>query len=135
MSAKRNQPPYAVGYGKPPKKAQYKPGQSGNLSGKPKGTKNYNTILRQILYRRLPIRDRGKLRHVSIMEAILLKFTELALRGDPKAATFLLNRGAVAQSDETSPAELSHEDQEILRAFERRVRRKMKEQKGDGDAS
>ena len=31
---------YEVGYGKPPKDKQWKPGQSGNPSGKPAGTNN-----------------------------------------------------------------------------------------------
>lgn len=35
---------YAVGFGKPPKDSQFKPGQSGNNNGRPKGIKNKNPI-------------------------------------------------------------------------------------------
>ena len=33
-------PGYEVGYGKPPKDTRFKPGQSGNPSGRPKGATN-----------------------------------------------------------------------------------------------
>ena len=36
---------YEVGYGKPPRKSQFKPGQSGNPKGRPKGRKGFSTIL------------------------------------------------------------------------------------------
>ena len=38
-----------VGYGKPPKHSRFKKGQSGNPRGKPRGTKNSATLLRQAL--------------------------------------------------------------------------------------
>ena len=37
-----------VGYGKPPKAHQFKPGQSGNPKGRPRGAKSEATILREI---------------------------------------------------------------------------------------
>lgn len=113
--------PYRVGYGNPPRHAQFKPGQSGNLAGKPRGTKNHDTILNQILFRRLPIRDRGKVRHVPVIEAIFLKFAEEALRGNPKAAAFLLNRYAPIPLDETNSRDLSGEEDQILQAFAQRI--------------
>jgi len=33
-----------IGYKKPPKEYQFKPGQSGNAAGKEKGTKNFSTL-------------------------------------------------------------------------------------------
>ena len=40
---------YDVGYKKPPKRTQFKPGQSGNPRGRPKGTKNLKTDLAEAL--------------------------------------------------------------------------------------
>src|SRR5947209_15988833 len=125
MSSKRKDPnrptgkstrTYRVGYRKPPEHSKFKPGQSGNPRGKPKGAKNYDTILHQILHRKLSVRDRGSIRQVPLIEAMLLKFAEEALRGNPKAAAFLLNRYAPEEPEEASTQDLSREDQQILDA-------------------
>jgi hypothetical protein len=38
-----------VGYGRPPKHSQFAPGRSGNLNGRPKGSKNMTTLLQEEL--------------------------------------------------------------------------------------
>lgn len=60
---------YEVGYGKPPKQTQFKPGQSGNPGGRPKGSKNLSTVMNEILSRRVTITENGKTRRVSYIEA------------------------------------------------------------------
>ena len=47
-----------IGYCKPPKHSQFKPGRSGNPRGRPKGAKNETTILREILNKRIAIREK-----------------------------------------------------------------------------
>jgi hypothetical protein len=111
---------YSVAYRKPPKRTQFKPGESGNPRGKSKGRKNADTILHEILYRQLALQDRGRLRQVPLIEAILLKFAQAALGGDTKAAAFLLNRYAPSEPDESN-RDLTQEDREILDEFSRRV--------------
>ena len=83
---------YRVGYGKPPREHQFQPGQSGNRKGRPKGTKNTLTLLREILDRKVEMRTGGILRKVSVREAMLTRFAESALKGDIKPAAFLLQR-------------------------------------------
>ena len=117
---------YTIGFGKPPKHGQFKPGQSGNPDGRKKGRKNQDTILDEILHRKLPMRDRGRMRQVPIIEAILLRFTEAALRGDPKAAAFLLGRYAPPPADEAVDRDLSNEDREILDAFTQQIKATLK---------
>lgn len=39
---------YEVGYGKPPKKHQFKPGYSGNKKGRPKGSLNVFTEIEKM---------------------------------------------------------------------------------------
>src|SRR5437588_7209701 len=76
---------YDIGYGRPPKQYQFKPGESGYPAGRPKGAKNQATLLHDILHRKITILDRGRKRSVPLIEAMLLKFAEGALKGDPKS--------------------------------------------------
>ena len=116
---------YEVGYGRPPEKTQFKRGQSGNPKGRPKGTKNEATILSNIFNRQIEMRDGGRIRKVSVLEGMLLRFAEDALKGNPKAATFLLNRyGAVKGIDETP--ESNQDDEKILAEFIKSVEAKVK---------
>jgi hypothetical protein len=117
---------YDVGYGRPPPEHRFKPGRSGNPKGRPQGAKNEETILNNLLNRRIEIREAGKLRKITVLEAMLLKFAEEALKGNPKAATFLLNRYRPLEADEASTDEITREDQEILDAFTHRVQTQFK---------
>jgi hypothetical protein len=110
-----------IGYGKPPRAHQFRPGQSGNPKGRPKGSKNEATILHDLLHRRVEMRDGGRARKITVFEAILLRFTEDALKGNTKTATFLFNRYAALQGGETQTVDdLNEDDHEILEAFIRR---------------
>src|ERR1039458_7972946 len=42
---KNDETTYAVGYGKPPRHTQFKPGQSGNATGRPKKAKTLDDVL------------------------------------------------------------------------------------------
>src|SRR4051812_9901914 len=95
--------------------------QSGNPRGRPKGAKNEATILRALLNRKIDLREAGKMRRVSVLEAILLRFAEDALKGNTKSAAFLFNRYAGTDvGDPGATDELSANDREVLDAFVRR---------------
>lgn len=111
----------AVGYGRPPRAHQFKPGQSGNPKGRPKGAKNEATILYELLHRKIPIREGGRTRKITVLEAILLRFTEDSLKGNTKSAAFLLNRHGTLVSGEPQRTEFNEDDQEILEAFAERL--------------
>lgn len=61
---------------------QYKPGQSGNPSGKPKGTLNMATILKMIGEEEVTLKDGRKLPANTL---ILKKMYEMAAKGDMRA--------------------------------------------------
>src|SRR5215218_3217801 len=107
-----------VGYGRPPREHQFKPGKGGNPRGRPKGAKNEVTILRGLLNRKVDVRQDGRLRKITVFEAILLRFTEDALKGNTKSAAFLFNRYAGTQGGGSSlTEEMSEDDREVLDAF------------------
>jgi hypothetical protein len=109
---------YKVGYGIPPKDHQFTPGRSGNPKGRPKGSKNTATLLREILDQKVEVRSGNKVRKISVREAILTRFAESALKGDTKSAAFLLQRyDAVDAIDEQIDGAASRDEQEVIDAF------------------
>jgi hypothetical protein len=104
-----------TGYGKPPREHQFRPGQSGNSKGRPRGAKNTATLLREILDRRIEVRSGNTIRKITVREAMLTRFAESALKGDTKSAAFLLQRydsGEAAQEHADNP--ITVEEQEII---------------------
>ena len=106
-----------VGYGRPPRATQFKPGKSGNPKGRPKGAKGESILLREILERRIATSSGHGRRKITVLEGILLRIAENALKGDPKSAAFLLNRFAALVSGELQPQDLSEDDRAVLEAF------------------
>lgn len=49
-----------AGKGKPPRDTQFKPGQSGNLRGRPKGQKNVATGIEEVLTAPVSIAENGR---------------------------------------------------------------------------
>jgi hypothetical protein len=78
-------PPYDVGYGKPPKANQFKPGQSGNPAGRKKGSKNLSTLLRDALEVQVTVTENGRTRRMSKLQAAFTQLTNRAAGGDAKA--------------------------------------------------
>ena len=118
-----------VGYGRPPPEHQFKPGQSGNKRGRPKGSKNEATIIRKILDRKIPIRDNGKARKITVLEGILTKAADDALKGKDRAAAFLLNRKQQVESSEQPAApQLDIDDRKVLDFYNAQLYEKFKKQ-------
>jgi hypothetical protein len=110
-----------VGHCKPPREYQFKPGQTGNPKGRPKGAKNESTILREILARKIVDRSGDRVRRITVLEAILLRITADSLKGNIKSAAFLLKRFAAMVSGELQVHDISDDDREVLEAFARRL--------------
>lgn len=107
----------AVGYGKPPRAHQFKPGQSGNPKGRPKGRKNEATMLDELLFQRIPVRQGGRDLRMTVIEAIFRRLAEDSLKGNIKAAGFLFNRLSAISSEQPQQADLADDDQEVLQAY------------------
>lgn len=115
-----------VGYCRPPKEHQFKSGKSGNPKGRPKGARNEATILRGIFNRRIEVREGGRARKMSVLEAMFLRFTEDALKGNAKAAIFLLNRYRLTEGTAAEADQFDQDDREVLDAFARRLEADLK---------
>ena len=84
MSADDDRGNYTVGYCRPPLHARFKPGQSGNPSGRSKDCKNLKTLLREILNEQIALQDGAQSRKVSKAEAIMRRLIIGALKGDTR---------------------------------------------------
>lgn len=106
-----------VGYGRPPRAHQFKPGQSGNPKGRPKGRKNEATMLDELLFKRIPVRQGGRDLRMTVIEAMFRRLAEDALKGNIKAAGFLFNRLSAMSSEQPQQTELMEDDQAVLQAY------------------
>lgn len=86
---------YKIGYKKPPKKTQFKKGQSGNPRGSKKTEEigDIRVVMEDVLAELVKVREGGKVRVVSREEAIMNAELVNALSGDPKAIEALFKRG------------------------------------------
>jgi len=109
---------HEVGYRRPPKQHQFKPGRSGNPRGRPKGAKNEATMLREMLHERIDIQQGGRSRKVPSLQVMLLKCRNAALGGDLKALAFLLNRyRLIAGIEPDMDALLDQDGRQILEDY------------------
>jgi hypothetical protein len=108
---------YRVGYGKPPAQHQFKPGQSGNGKGRPKGSKSTDTLLKSLLDKKIEIRVNGRPRLITVREAILTRFAEDALKGNTKSAAFLLHRYDFMAGGPDQDHATSEDEQEIIQTY------------------
>jgi hypothetical protein len=138
---------YEIGYGKPPKATRFKKGQSGNPAGAKKkvAVDDVRVMVEEVLAELITLRDGGKDRKVSRLEAMLRTQILNGLKGDSKAAkaVFRLSQkgGMFSQAKRRGtvvidPPGSTPEDRMLLRAFHAEQESQLLEQRvGAGDRS
>jgi hypothetical protein len=124
-----------VGYKKPPKHSQFKPGQSGNLKGRPKGTKNLATDLEEELSQKIIVTEGGKQQETTKQRAMLKSLFAKAMKGETRAASVILNLIIgleQSRNDQADTENIDEEDMQILESYRERILADHKsEHKGD----
>jgi len=97
-----------IGYGRPPEHAQFKPGQSGNPKGRPKGTPGLASVVRAATAERVTIVENGKRKSVSKLDAAVKQAVNQAAGGDHRAMRMLVD---LIRGFETAEAPRGQESQ------------------------
>jgi hypothetical protein len=81
---------YKVGYGRPPLVTRWKPGQSGNPTGRGKGRANAKTILDRVLNQKVTVCQGDKSVRMPLLEAIFYRHATQGENGDARSANLIL---------------------------------------------
>lgn len=119
---------YDVGYGKPPKKSQFKKGSSGNPKGRPKGAKNRTSRALEMYHKQMTVMQNGKPTKLSMIDVVHAKLLASAAKGDIKAMKLafdqyakllsgLASKSMVGLMLGQSPFELTAEDEANIAEF------------------
>jgi hypothetical protein len=120
---------YQVGYAKPPQHTRFKKGESGNPTGRPKGSKNLTTLLEKELKQRVVVTENGRRRSITKQEAMVKHLVNKAVSGDRPLMQLLLDEIRLLEArgaSSPSGANLDEADREVMRQIQERMRRLMK---------
>ena len=81
---------YETGYRRPPASTQFKKGTSGNPKGRPKGSRNFVTLLELELAQKIVVNENGQRKTVTRMQAMVKRLVAGGLQGDQKALMTLV---------------------------------------------
>jgi hypothetical protein len=76
---------YEVGYRKPPRRAGFQKGRSGNPRGRPKGSKNLATLLTRALDEKVTVTEDGRRRRVTKRELVVKQLVNKSAAADLRA--------------------------------------------------
>jgi hypothetical protein len=117
-----------VGYRSPPKHSQFAKGRSGNPNGRPKGVRNFATVIEAELNTKIPITENGKRKSISKREAVAKQLVNKAASGDTKAIPLLLNESRAHEKTDIGrnldPGQ-SVADHQVMTGMLERIRRSM----------
>ncbi len=110
-----------IGYGKPPKKHQFKKGTSGNPRGRPKGKKSFAARFQKFLDEKITVNINGRPEKLTKEDAFLKRVINDAIAGKPGATNQLISLkqmvSAMPNTEGMSASERNKLDQALLESF------------------
>lgn len=109
-----------IGYGSPPTHTKWTKGQSGNPSGRKKGSRNLATDLAEELAASVQVTEGGKRVRMSKQRALVKSLIAGALNGNARSASELLRlivRQVPPDPNEARDAPISADDEAMVAAF------------------
>ena len=126
----RNNGDYIVGDKRPPKRTQFKPGQSGNPAGRPKGSISLKTKIDKELQKPISVVKNGKPIRMTKGDVIVAQLVDNSMKGDVRTATMVLRMtedvsAPVGRANEL--VEISMPDKDALKRINARLQRLVEE--------
>lgn len=109
-----------VGYGRPPRHSRFKPGQSGNPRGRPKGARNLHSQIFTELMSPIAVTIDGQRQRMSPIMVVFKQLAAKGMKGDIKAARLLVDfieQHSPELLTPASPAHATASDQQIIERY------------------
>jgi Family of unknown function (DUF5681) len=115
---------YEVGYCRPPLATRFRPEQSGNPRGRPKGARNLRTVVAAAAREHVEIKENDRPRRITKLEAAVKQLVNRAAMGEERATRFFLD---LLDAHESRPAPpeaepLGEDDAAVIADLVRRIR-------------
>ena len=123
--AKKRSKREIVGYGKPPSGTQFKKGQSGNPTGRRRGSKNLMTHLSETLAEKVSVREGEKVRIMPKAKVVAVKLVNSAMSGELPAIRKVMELSPEIEKQKAAVSsvpdeDLSPEELDMLEAYLKR---------------
>jgi hypothetical protein len=123
-----------VGYRRPPRHTQFRPGQSGNPKGRPKAVMSLKRAIEAQLAESITIGEQGRRVVVSGLEALAKVLVANALGKDPKLHAYAVDTitRLLSANDGVEEQKDTANDRELLASYEQYVVARAKRSEGGG---
>ena len=114
-----------VGYGRTPLATRFRPGQSGNPRGRPKGARNFSTVIASALSERVAVTENGRRRRITKLEAAIKQLVNRAAGGDARTTALLIQLAQAneAKANQPDTERVAEADTIVMAELQRRLGR------------
>jgi hypothetical protein len=115
---------FEIGFGRPPKRNQFRKGVSGNPKGRPKGSPNLATVLARALQEKVIVGEKGRRKSVTKLDAAVKQLVDQAASGDLAATRQLMALAGATEDQlpEVPAKQVTETDQKIMRSVLNRLK-------------
>ena len=121
---------YEIGYAKPPRHAGFQRGRSGNPKGRPKGSKNFATLLGEALDEKVSLTEDGRRRRITKRELVIKQLVNKSASADLRAIKQLTDivqgverRAGASPAPPSPPQAFTAADEEVIAELKKRIER------------
>jgi len=110
---------------RPPHHTRFKPGQSGNPKGRPKGSVNFRTLIERELRKTVVIAENGRQKRLTKQEVIVRRLAHDGIKGEYRAIELLMKLAGPepAADHENADNAVTMPGRDALRTIARRLNR------------